>query len=109
MDPIEVEVLEVDGQPPAPPVLSPVSEAAGVRPYRAWEDPDAAEPATSPYSRATSQHWSGSVGTLNPLWWPLLLILGVVLLFLVLTVGAVVAILLLILRLIRGVFRALFS
>jgi len=109
MDPIEVEVLEVDGQPPAPPVLSSASQSAGVRPYQSWDDPEAAEPATSPYSRATGQHWSGSIGNLSPLWWPLLLILGVILLFLVLTVGAVVAILFLILRLIRSVFRALFS
>jgi hypothetical protein len=66
-DPIEVEVLEIDGQ--APPTASPAPEPKP--PQAAW------------------QTWQGRVRRLDARWWPLWVILGIVGLALLLTVGIV--------------------
>jgi uncharacterized membrane protein YgcG len=66
-DPIEVEVLEIDGQ--TPPATSPVPEPEPRQP--AW------------------QAWQGRVRQLDARWWPLWVILGVVGISLLLTVGIV--------------------
>ncbi|MCF7734088.1 MAG: hypothetical protein K9N23_20560 [Akkermansiaceae bacterium] len=108
--PIEVEVLEIDGQAPAAP--SPVSASPpppGLRPYNPWDDRESDETPGSPFSRATWQAGTGQLRTLNPIWWPLILILGCIALFLILTVGVMLAIVFLTFRLLRGILRALFS
>ncbi|WP_338287501.1 hypothetical protein [Luteolibacter sp. LG18] len=80
-DPIEVEVLEVDG-------VAPQSQAAEAQP----------EPTQSSWQQA----WQGRVKQLDMRWWPLWVILGVIALFLLLTVGVVVGVLLLVLKIVGG-------
>jgi hypothetical protein len=66
-DPIEVEVLEIDGQ--TPPQSSPVPE------------PEA--------QQAPWQTWQGRVRRLDARWWPVWVILGILGVALLLTVGLV--------------------
>lgn len=91
---IEVEVVEIDGIAP-PTRVEPSHEtprnsrgAAGAQ----WQD---------------WQKWQGRVRKLDSRWWPLWVILGIIALFLILTVGVVVGVLVLIYRIITGFFRAL--
>ncbi|MGC4013780.1 MAG: hypothetical protein QM755_04570 [Luteolibacter sp.] len=79
-DPIEVEVLEVDGVAPQPPV-------------------DEAPPEqTQSWQRA----WQGRVKQLDARWWPLWVFLGIIAVFLLLTVGVVVGVLLLVVKIVGG-------
>ena len=55
------------------------------------------------------QRWPGQVRTLHPLWWPVLIVGGGILLAVVLTIGALAAALLLVYRIVREVLRALFE
>ena len=87
---IEAEVLEIDGKAPPPP-RDPAARATPSGPWTDW------------------QRWPGQVRTIHPLWWPVILVVGGVLLFLILTVGLAVAVLVTLFRLIRAVLRALFS
>lgn len=89
---IDVEVVEIDGVPPAPPAASyPYeSERAGAR-----------------RSREDWRQWQGRVRQLDMRWWPLWLFLGIIALFLILTVGVAAAILMIIFRIIRGILRAI--
>lgn len=77
---IEAEVIEIDGAPPP-------------------------EPAPRPDTKSGMPDWSGwkaRVLTLDRRWWPLWLLLGVVLVGLLLSVGLVVGLILGALRLVRG-------
>jgi len=75
-DPIEVEVLEIDGH--TPPVTSPAP------------DPERTQPAW--------QAWQGRVRRLDARWWPLWVILGVIGIALLLTVGIVFGVVFLVAR-----------
>jgi hypothetical protein len=84
---IEVEVVEVDGviQPTRP---EPANEA---RPQQDW------------------RQWQGRVRTLDSRWWPLWVLLGLILVVLMLTVGVVVLVIFVIFRILFGIKRALFG
>jgi len=86
---IEVEVVEIDGLAPATPREK---EHPGDAPPPQWQD---------------WRQWQGRARRLDLRWWPLWLLLGIIALFLLLTVGLFVAVLLLILRLLRGLWTAL--
>lgn len=75
-DPIEVEVLEIDGH--TPPTTSPAPEPEPSHP--AW------------------QTWQGRVRRLDARWWPLWVILGVVGVALLFTVGIVFGVIFLVVR-----------
>ena len=57
--------------------------------------------------RGDWRQWQGRVRTLDSRWWPLWVLLGIVVLALALTVGVVVGVLYLILRAIRAVIAAI--
>lgn len=86
---IEVEVVEVDGV---------VVRDAGEREVRV----DAGEAEWADW-----RGWQGRVWRLDGRWWPLWAVLGVVAVFLLLTVGLVVAALVLVVRLVVEVLRGL--
>jgi len=81
---IEMEVLEIDGVVPA---------------VKAERPPEGARP---PWEK-----WQGRLRKLDRRWWPLWVLLGMVLLFLALTVGVVFGIVFVILRAVQGFFRML--
>jgi hypothetical protein len=86
---IEVEVVAIDGAtPPARPEVR-----ADSTPRQPWND---------------WQNWQGQVRRLDARWWPLWVVLGAVVVFLLLTVGVFLGILFLILRVIRGILRTIF-
>ncbi len=92
-DPIlEVEVLEIDGK--APPQSAPSARPSPTRDSATWTN---------------WQRWPGQVRTIHPLWWPVILVAGGILLILILTIGLVVAVLVTIFRILRSLLRALFS
>ena len=97
---IEVEVLEIDGAAPPPP-----GDATG-RPDEIYQADD--NPAGG-HTWARWQRWPGQVRTLHPLWWPVLMIGGGILLALFLTLGLCAAILYAVYRIVRGGLRALFG
>ena len=101
---IEVEVLEIDGEAPPPP-RDPASSMA-----RIHDDDDDNDSGPSPNPTSANWHgWPGQLRTL-PAWsLPLLIIGGAILLGLVLTLGVLVAALILIYRTVRGLLRALFE
>jgi len=79
-DPIEVEVLEVDGVAPKPHVDEATPEQAQTD---SWQ-----------------QGWQGRVKQLDMRWWPLWVVLGVIAIGLLLTVGVIVAVLWLFLKIV---------
>lgn len=83
---IEVEVLEVDGAAPQRPA-----------------------PAPEPTPEAPWRSWQGRVRKLDARWWPLWIVLGVIALFLVLTVGVVLAVVFLVIKIIAGVVGSIFQ
>ncbi|MEX1113760.1 MAG: hypothetical protein WEB53_00825 [Akkermansiaceae bacterium] len=85
---IEVEVVEIDGA--APPATFERREE--VPPARQWQD---------------WQPWQGRVRRLDSRWWPLWVFLGVIAVFLLLTVGVFLGIILVIFRILRRLIRAL--
>jgi len=89
---IEVEVVAIDGQAPPP---------------RAVES-DQNDP-----RQARWQQWQGSIQgrlrTLDARWWPLWLILGIIAFAVILTVGVVLIILILVAKVMRGIFLALLA
>ncbi|QJE98149.1 hypothetical protein [Luteolibacter luteus] len=87
-DTIEAEVLEIDGSPPPP---APDSRES----RRGW---------------GSGMPWDGLRGkvvTLDRRWWPLWALLAVVAVALLLTVGVVVAVLVVLAKLIGGILRFL--
>ncbi|MEI6656103.1 MAG: hypothetical protein WCP45_15165 [Verrucomicrobiota bacterium] len=97
---IEVEVLAIDGAAPPPP-----GNANGTPDALYQDESDAA----ASHTRAHWQSWPGQVRTLHPLWWPVLMVGGCILLALFLTLGLCVAILFTVYRIVRGFLRALFG
>jgi hypothetical protein len=87
---IEVEVVAIDGATP-PARTTSRDDPPPRRPGNDW------------------QQWQGRVRQLDMRWWPLWVVLGVVAVFLMLTVGVFVGVLLLIFRVIRGILRSIFQ
>ncbi len=87
---IEVEVVEIDGRIPPPPVPDP---ERGPAPGQ-WQD---------------WRQWQGRVRTLDARWWPLWLLLGIVAVVLVLTIGLALGAVWLVAKTVRGLLHALFS
>lgn len=90
---IEVEVVEIDGVAPVP-----------VSPHHAEEE-TARSGAGGDWN--DWRNWQGRVRTLDMRWWPLWLLLGIILVVLLLTVGVVLGFFYVIYRIIRGFFAAL--
>jgi hypothetical protein len=86
---IEVEVVEVDGVAVPAQEPTPERETRGGREWGAW------------------RQWQGRVRRLDSRWWPLWVLLGGVLVFLLLTLGLVLGAVMLVVRLVRGMFRGL--
>ena len=86
---IEVEVVEIDGLAPAP-RAEPVPETQARPEWQDW------------------QKWQGRMLKLDSRWWPLWVVLGMIAVFLLLTVGVVVGVVFVIYRIISGFLRALF-
>lgn len=87
---IEVEVVEVDGVAVTQRAAAADDAARGRQ--AEWGD---------------WRQWQGRVRQLDSRWWPLWAVLGVVVVFLVLTVGLVVAAVVLVVRLVLGILRGL--
>lgn len=85
-DAIEVEVVTIDGLAPVP-VATPDEET----PHQQQR-----------HRQQNWQKWQGRIRRLDGRWWPLWLILGAVLLFLLLTVGVVLAVLFVIYLILRS-------
>lgn len=88
---IEVEVLEFTdlARPPAPRLEEETSAATGGSPF-----PD-------------FRQWGGRVKTLDMRWWPLWLLLGIIATALIATLGLVALVFFLIVKILRGIWRAL--
>lgn len=86
---IEVEVVEIDG-------IAPVTPS-----------PQAEEPRQG--DRQDWRRWQGRVRSLDRRWWPVWLFLGIIAVFLALTVGLVIGVIYLILRVLGKIFRAIFG
>lgn len=84
---IEVEVVEVDGI---------------IQPSRS-------KPVDETHAQQDWRQWQGRVRTLDSRWWPLWVVLGLVLVVLMLTVGVVVAVVFVIFRILIAIKRALFG
>ena len=95
---IEVEVLAIDGAAPPPP-----------RPASATTDEPYHANVESGRTWSHGQKWPGHVRQMHPLWWPLLIIGGGILLVLFLTAGLVLGILVAVFRIVRSLLRALFE
>jgi hypothetical protein len=110
MDPIEVEVVEIDGRKPPPPGR-PAPETADGSLWRAdpWTDDDpGGSGAGSAAGRVPWRQWSGSVRTIPPVLWPVVFVLGAILLAVLVTAGLAIGILFLILRTLIRALHALF-
>ncbi|MEI7927523.1 MAG: hypothetical protein WCH40_03165 [Verrucomicrobiales bacterium] len=83
-EPIEMEVLAIDDAAPAHPNPEPNSE-----PDPAW------------------RQWQGRVKQLDARWWPLWVVLGIIVVFLVLTVGVLIGALVLVVKIVSGILGAL--
>lgn len=81
---IEVEVLEIDGTEPP----SKFTAREQVPPQPSW------------------QNWQGRVRQLDGRWWPLWVLLGAVALVLMLTLGLVIGIILVVLKILGRLVRA---
>lgn len=84
---IEVEVVEIDGAPPA------------VR-----SDPREEAPPNQPW-----QQWQGKIRQLDPRWWPLWVVLGTLAVLILLTFGVVIGVIFLVFKIIGAFFRAIFG
>ena len=83
---IEAEVIEIDGVVPQP------RGPADAPPRGDWHD---------------WRNWSGQVRRLDSRWWPLWLVLGIIALGLMLTVGMVLGVVVLVVRLVLKAVRAI--
>lgn len=83
---IEVEVVEIDGAVPTAKFEAREETPAG----KQWQD------------------WQGRIRSLDSRWWPLWVLLGVIAIGLLLTVGLVIGVILVILRILNAIGRALF-
>ncbi len=81
---IEVEVVEIDGVTPT----TPQSGAEEQRPQKDW------------------RQWQGKVRQLDSRWWPLWIVLGIIAFVLLITVGLVLGVVFVIVRLCMKLIRA---
>lgn len=86
---LEVEVLEIDGVVPSAAKAGPEQEPS---PSREWQD---------------WRHWQGRVRRLDSRWWPLWMVLGIIVLGFLLTVGLLLGVIFLVFRMLLKIFRAL--
>jgi hypothetical protein len=93
---IEVEVVEIDGAAPI---------VAQSRPRTDMDFGDEASPTSQGFRGRDWQQWQGRIRTLDSRWWPLWVLLGIIAVFLLLTLGVVIAAIYLILRVIRKFLR----
>ena len=98
---VDVEVTEIDGV---------THEAEGA----ADDDHDASRAPHPPRrdgkpGQGWHSEWAGRVRTLDSRWWPLWVVLGVIVVVLVVTVGLVLAVIFLSFRMILGVIRWLIA
>lgn len=100
---IEVEVVEIDGIAPDPAAAEGMRNVRGDSEHR--HHPGAGQNMGS--GGRQWQQWRGQVQRLDSRWWPLWVILGIILLALLLTVGLVVGVVVLLLRLCIGIVRAI--
>ncbi len=84
---LEVEVVEIDGVAPPPPDPGSRRKQA---PWREWR-----------------HGWTGRVRKLDPRWWPLWLLLGLIALVLLITIGIVAGVLVILYRITLGLLRSL--
>jgi len=106
---IEVEVLEIDGEAPPPP-RDPASAMARIHDDADDIDDDNNNSGQAPNPTSANWHsWPRQLRTLPPWYLPLLIIGGTILLGLILTLGVLVAALILIYRIVRGLLRSLFQ
>lgn len=72
---------------------------------------DAAPPPPSPQAQTKPdpawRQWQPRLKQLNPRWWPLWIVLGIIVVFLVLTVGIIFGALLLIVKIVSSIARLL--
>ena len=112
MDPIEVEVVEIDGRKPSDAVPGSQAESPGqTLPARHFPHPGDGPPGDPDDSAAGGvpwRQWSGTVRTIHPALWPVVFLLGAILLAVLLTAGLVIGILFLILRTLARTLRAFF-
>jgi hypothetical protein len=93
---IEVEVIEIDGVVPPPKSAAadgsyPDDESANSQTWTHW------------------QSWPSQARNLHPLWWPVLIVAGGILLAVFLTAGLLLGVLFVIYRIVRDLLRALFG
>lgn len=86
---IEVEVVEIDGIAPVP-VSHPEPEEDPRQ--QGWND---------------WQNWQGKVRQLDMRWWPLWVLLGIIVIFLILTVGIALGVIYGIYRIIVGILSGI--
>jgi hypothetical protein len=96
---IEAEVIEIDGKVPLP----PDPNARTSRSLR--RDAEADDEAPTGNTWPSWQRWPGQVRTLHPLWWPVLIVAGIILLSLLIVLGLCAAVVVVIFRILRALFR----
>jgi hypothetical protein len=97
---IEVEVVEIDG---AAPIVA--QSRSRPRTDTDMDFDDEASPTSQGFRGRDWQQWQGRIRTLNSRWWPLWVLLGIIAVFLLLTLGVVIAAIYLVLRVIRKILR----
>lgn len=95
---IEVEVVEIDG-------TAPIVAHSRSRVDTAMDFDDEASPSSQGFRGRDWQQWQGRIRTLDSRWWPLWVLLGIIAVFLLLTLGVVIAAIYLVLRVIRKIIR----
>ncbi len=95
---IEVEVVEIDG-------AAPIVAQSRPRADTDMNFDDETSPSSQGFRGRDWQQWQGRVRSLDSRWWPLWVLLGIIAVFLLLTLGVVIAAIYLILRVIRKILR----
>jgi hypothetical protein len=95
---IEVEVVEIDG-------AAPIVAQPRMRADTGIDFDDEASRSSQGFRGRDWQQWQGRIRTLDSRWWPLWVLLGIIAVFLLLTLGIVIAAVYLVLRVIRKILR----
>jgi hypothetical protein len=103
--PIEVEVIEIDGQAPPPPGSTQQAQSA----LRSWDGEDGGGDGSASGSPFIWHLPDLTRRRIHPFWWPFILVAGAILLGLALTVGLAAFIVFLILRTIIRIIRAILA
>jgi hypothetical protein len=93
---IEVEVIAIDGAAPPP----KTDAADGIY-------PDDGPPGGQAWTHW--QSWPSQARNLHPLWWPVIIVAGGILLVVFLTAGLLLGVLFVIYRIVRDLLRVLFG